>query len=468
MPTNDFLPFGSAVGANVSTQAEYAALAARQNGFSSGTAVSKQLNKAWRQSSVMSATLAQFIADQSGNDVLDNGNLATIQTNLALAVAAAVASGIPYASQVEAVAGTAPNKVMSPLRVFQAIAQVVQQATESAFGWLKIATTLQVTTGTDNSTAVTPLKLATAAQAQPFNTVTTAGTGSAYTITPVPAAAAPSFGQRFLVSFHTDSLPGNPTINVSGRAAKVLKQYNSSGAKVAPVIVAGQVFDMVYDGTDFVLLGQLQSLTDFLNSTRVDVASAGSTNLTSSAPNTRHINITGTTNITSFTVAVGQCYFVRFDGVLQIANNAAIATQSGANIQTQAGDTCILRATAVNVVEVLCYTRSAKSLCTAWVSWNGTGTVAVRDSYNVSSITDNGTGDFTVNFATPMASANYSFSYTVGGSVNVINMASGSTTAPTVSALRVTSVSAAGIGTGANFQMTDFPINNVQIFGGKV
>jgi hypothetical protein len=43
----------------------------------------------------------------------------------------------------------------------------------------------------------------------------------------------------------------------------------------------------------------------------------------------------------------------------------------------------------------------------AWVNFNGTGTVAIRDSYNVSSITDNGTGDYTVNFATAFASANY-------------------------------------------------------------
>jgi hypothetical protein len=44
----------------------------------------------------------------------------------------------------------------------------------------------------------------------------------------------------------------------------------------------------------------------------------------------------------------------------------------------------------------------------AWVNFNGTGTVAIRASYNVSSITDNGTGDYVVNFATAMPSANYS------------------------------------------------------------
>ncbi len=47
----------------------------------------------------------------------------------------------------------------------------------------------------------------------------------------------------------------------------------------------------------------------------------------------------------------------------------------------------------------------------AWVNFNGTGTVAIRASGNVSSITDNGTGDYTVNFTTAMPDANYSSSF---------------------------------------------------------
>jgi hypothetical protein len=44
----------------------------------------------------------------------------------------------------------------------------------------------------------------------------------------------------------------------------------------------------------------------------------------------------------------------------------------------------------------------------AWVNFNGTGTVAIRASYNVSSITDNGTGDYTVNFTNALTDAEYS------------------------------------------------------------
>jgi hypothetical protein len=42
-----------------------------------------------------------------------------------------------------------------------------------------------------------------------------------------------------------------------------------------------------------------------------------------------------------------------------------------------------------------------------WVNFNGTGVVAVRASFNVSSITDNGVGDYTINFATALVDANY-------------------------------------------------------------
>jgi hypothetical protein len=49
--------------------------------------------------------------------------------------------------------------------------------------------------------------------------------------------------------------------------------------------------------------------------------------------------------------------------------------------------------------------------CRAWVNFNGTGTVAIRASGNVSSITDNGTGDYTVNFITAMPDTNYTVAH---------------------------------------------------------
>jgi hypothetical protein len=54
----------------------------------------------------------------------------------------------------------------------------------------------------------------------------------------------------------------------------------------------------------------------------------------------------------------------------------------------------------------------------AWVNFDGTGTVAIRASFNVSSITDNGTGNYTVNFTTAFADANYAACGTANGSGN--------------------------------------------------
>jgi len=56
--------------------------------------------------------------------------------------------------------------------------------------------------------------------------------------------------------------------------------------------------------------------------------------------------------------------------------------------------------------------------CRAWVNFNGTGTVAIRGDGNVSSITDNGTGDYTVNFTNSMPDATYSAQVSTGDGNN--------------------------------------------------
>ena len=69
--------------------------------------------------------------------------------------------------------------------------------------------------------------------------------------------------------------------------------------------------------------------------------------------------------------------------------------------------------------------------CRAWVNFNGTGTVAIRDSANVSSITDRGTGTYTVNFSTNMPSANYAVSGSAGsGESGLFNLGTPFTTIP--------------------------------------
>lgn len=226
---------------------------------------------------------------------------------------------------------------------------------------------------------------------------------------------------------------------------------------------------------------------DYLNTVRIDVASATTVDLNSDAPNTRHINITGTTTITGFTITSGNCYFVRFNAALTLTDNSAIVTNRGANITTASGDTCIIRATATDTVEVLCYLNAATTsqagiseLATsaeaiagtdatrtitpatlfgglnasgsapiyaarAWVNFNGTGTVAIRASGNVSSITDNGTGDYTVNFSTALPSnycpAGNATRATLSSTNDAICFAN---TTPTTSAYRFSTTTGSG------------------------
>jgi hypothetical protein len=62
--------------------------------------------------------------------------------------------------------------------------------------------------------------------------------------------------------------------------------------------------------------------------------------------------------------------------------------------------------------------------CRAWVNFNGDGTVAIRASGNVTSITDNGTGDYTANFTTAISDANYGYALSgsqVGANISNIN-----------------------------------------------
>lgn len=102
--------------------------------------------------------------------------------------------------------------------------------------------------------------------------------------------------------------------------------------------------------------------TTLLDAPRVNVASASTVDLTAIAGTTRNIQITGNIQIDGFQVANGQVWLARFAAPLTIKNNANIVTQASQDIKVTPGDTCILRATADNVMEIAAYSRAATSL----------------------------------------------------------------------------------------------------------
>ena len=98
-------------------------------------------------------------------------------------------------------------------------------------------------------------------------------------------------------------------------------------------------------------------------------------------------------------------------------------------------------------------------LCKAWVNFNGTGTVAIRAAFNVSSIQDNGTGDYTVNFTTAMPDVNYSHSGSGGklitSSISDIDVSRVNSSA---SNMRIETVR------GSSNGLTDFEYIGISIF----
>jgi hypothetical protein len=73
----------------------------------------------------------------------------------------------------------------------------------------------------------------------------------------------------------------------------------------------------------------------------------------------------------------------------------------------------------------------------AWINFNGTGTIAIRDSHNVSSLVDGATGDYVVNFAAGMPSNNYATGLGIGGAAVLIASGRGGMTYNTTSAYRI-------------------------------
>lgn len=174
-----------------------------------------------------------------------------------------------------------------------------------------------------------------------------------------------------------------------------------------------------------------------------DIASASTINLSTATGNFAHI--TGTTPITAITMTSGQRMTVIFDGALTLTHHATNNNlPGGANIPTAAGDRAEYWSDGTTVyctkyqkangaalliassAEAIAGTDDTKTLtplqlrnglnasgdapvyaCRAWVNFNGAGTVAIRAAGNVTSITDNGTGDYTLNFTTAIQDANY-------------------------------------------------------------
>jgi hypothetical protein len=188
---------------------------------------------------------------------------------------------------------------------------------------------------------------------------------------------------------------GAVTIDVDGLGAKNIF-VGSATALSSGDLVAGRIANLEYDGTRFQLYQS--SLAD--NS--VTTAKIVDLNVTTAK---LAANAVTTAKITDLNVTTGK-----------LADNAVTTIKiTDANVTTAKIADANITAAKLSGAQ----TGSAPIYGNrAWVNFNGTGTVAIRESGNVSSITDNGVGNYTVNFTTALPTADYGLSGLCTGSNN--------------------------------------------------
>jgi hypothetical protein len=95
-----------------------------------------------------------------------------------------------------------------------------------------------------------------------------------------------------------------------------------------------------------------------------------------------------------------------------LVTNTITGLSTAANITI--GSTPVVSASATSLTirgEGAVQTSVQQGLNKAWIKFNGSGTIAINDSFNITSITDNGTGDYDITIANDMGNANYSALY---------------------------------------------------------
>lgn len=277
-----------------------------------------------------------------------------------------------------------------------------------------------------------------------FKYAADSGTANTYAVTLDPAPTAYTTGMvvRFKVG---NSNSGASTLNVNTLGAKNLLGKNgytlaSGDLKANDIVVA------VYDGTAFQVQTPIASPADIQKHAYTWATAGGSANA---------YTATMTPAPASYTaglVVIMQATFANTGSATLNVNGLGAKTIIKKNSETllanniRTGDVCVFVYDGTNFQLVSGITEHNDRVG-AWVLFNGTGTIAIRDSLNVTSLTDNGTGDYTINLTTAMASANYAAVTDAGDGAGSVYDSSAYYQAPTTSACRMLVYNTSGVGT---------------------
>lgn len=288
--------------------------------------------------------------------------------------------------------------------------------------------------------------------------LSTAGSSNTYTLTTNATISAYADGQ--MVSFvanHANT--GAATLNIDSVGAKAIRkgadaavasgdilqnahyivQYDASAnsaagawlilnpdtaAAITAGVAAGSIANVVEDTTPQ-LGGFLDANGNYIQCEKGgDIASASPLVIDTDGD---YFDVTGTTNFAAMTVAADRQFTLQFDGILTMTHGASLVLPGAANITTAAGDVAVFQSTAANTVQCVSYTKADGTAVVApstpagqivaWAFFDGTatGTNAPTAGGNVTSVTRNSQGDYTINFTSTLSSANYALAITVQG-----------------------------------------------------
>jgi len=251
------------------------------------------------------------------------------------------------------------------------------------------------------------------------------------------------------------SFAGNVTGNVTGTASTATLATNAQGLTGTPNITVGvSTVTTIKVGTAATLDSSGINVTGVITTSQLSggclatidnmsgIHTLGVTTAASTFVTLRHPNQTSNISNGDFVVGTGITVGTT---VSAGAGTSSLTLSLPVGINSNANPLAFYKHDKIVTPAII-----GGQLCRVWVNFNGTSTVAIRASYNVSSITDNGPGDYTVNFTTAMPDANYcvagsASNTSAGGTAKSLLVSE--TTAPSSSAVRIVTP----LGTAGNF-----------------
>lgn len=297
---------------------------------------------------------------------------------------------------------------------------------------------------------------------QDLNTARPIVAGGTGKTTAVAAADALSTQGSNIASASTTNLALATGVAVTITGTTTINAFGTVSAGAIRILTFAGALTLTHNGTSLIIPGGADVTTAAGDT--AELLSLGSGNwrvvrFTRAATiGNGDVTLTGTQTLTNKTISGGSVTGITDLAIADGGTGQSTAANAFNALKQAATDTAtgvVELATAAEVttgtdtgrVPSVATMKSHQGMAKAWVNFNGTGTVAIQESYNVSSITDNGTGDYTINFATALTDANYAVALSSrilagaggGGTCRIL-----AATAPTASALRFDTLNYSG------------------------